>query len=141
MLVGALPSGGHAMLDNRNGFTLVEFLVSIVILMVGLLGMLQSINVAMDRNLENILRTEAVMLADDRMMLKRAKTFTSLSTTVANPASIAVSQSIRGVDKFFSVQEIVSQPTANSKQVIVNVAWSKKNVGYTHSISSVVSTY
>jgi len=129
------------MFVSRSGFTLVEFLVAIVILMVGLLGMLQAVNVAMDRNFENILRSEAVTLADDRMMLKRAKTFSSLSTTVANPAAIAVPQAIRGIMKNYSVQEIVSQPTSNSKQVVVTVSWRKKDARYTHSISSVVSTY
>lgn len=129
------------MIGNRNGFTLVEFLVAIVILMVGLLGMLQAINVAMDKNLDNIFRTEAVMLADDRMMMKRAKTFSSLSTTVANPASMQVQRTIRGVSKNYSVQEIVSQPTGNSKQVVVNVVWNKKNAQFRHSISSVVSTF
>jgi type IV pilus assembly protein PilV len=109
--------------------------------MVGLLGMLQAINVAMDKNLENMFRTEAIMLADDRMMLKRTKTFTSLSTTVANPAAVTIQRAIRGIMKNYSVQEIVSQPTGNSKQVVVNVAWSKKNARKTHSISSVVSTY
>jgi type IV pilus assembly protein PilV len=129
------------MFVSRSGFTLVEFLVAIVILMVGLLGMLQAVNVAMDRNFENILRSEAVTLADDRMMLKRAKTFSSLSTTVANPAAIAVPQAIRGIMKNYSVQEIVSQPTSNSKQVVVTVSWRKKDARYTHSISSVVSTF
>lgn len=126
---------------NKDGFTLIEFLVAIVILMVGLLGMLQAVNVAMDKNLDNVLRTEAVMLADDLMMQKRSKTFTALSTTVANPAARPVARSIRGVMKNYSVQQVVSQPTGNSKQIVVNVAWRKKTARNTHSISSVVSSY
>jgi len=137
-----MPLGVIVMIRKESGFTLIEFLVAIVILMVGLLGMLQAINVAMEKNLDNILRTEAVMLADDHMMLKRSKSFSSLSTTVANPPSKAVPlRYVRGVLKNYSVQEIISQPTANSKQLVVNVYWRKKNTRNTHTISSIVSSY
>jgi len=133
--------GAYVMINNNAGFTLIEFLVAIVILMVGLLGMLQAINVAMDKNLDNIYRTEAVLLADDRMMLERTSTFTSLSTTVANPPATVVARPIRGVMKNYSVQQIVSQPTTLSKQIVFNISWRKKNTRYTHSISSIVSSY
>jgi type IV pilus assembly protein PilV len=129
------------MLDNDMGFTLAEFLVAIFILMVGLLGLLQSINVAMDKNLDNILRNEAVQLADDRMMLKRSKSFTQLSTTVANPTKISVALATRGILKNYSVQEKVISRTNLSKEVVIDVSWKNKNVVSSHSISSIVSTF
>jgi len=129
------------MTGNDNGFTLVEFLVAIVILMVGMLGLLQSLNVAIEHNLGNILRSEAVMLADDRMMLKRTKAFESISTTVSSPPAIPVARSTRGISKSYSVQEIVNQATPLSKEIIVNVSWSYKNNTYSHSLSSIISRF
>jgi type IV pilus assembly protein PilV len=129
------------MTSNNHGFTLIEFLVAIVILMVGLLGMLQAINVAMNENLGNLFRNEAVMLADDRMMIMRAKSFDSITPTVANPPATTVPRDIRGIVKNYAVQEIVTQTTSLSKEIVINISWTKKNSTFNHSISSVVSTF
>lgn len=126
------------MIDNQRGFTLIEFLVAIVILMVGMLGMLQAINVAMDKNLENVLRTEAVMLADDRMMEYRSKAYSSVRVSTD---SKSFDRDLRGIHKRYSTQEIITQPTTQSKQVDIRVSWRKKNTRYSHSLSSVISTY
>jgi type IV pilus assembly protein PilV len=125
--------GAVAMTDNRHGFTLVEFLVAIVILMVGMLGLLQSINIAMDKNLDNVFRTEAVMLADERMMGARV-----------NPSASAYSKmttvNVRGLFKNYSVTQSINQPTLKSKEVIIRVDWRKKNSSYSHSVSSLITT-
>jgi len=129
------------MTSNHNGFTLLEFLVSIVILSVGLLGLLTCINIAMEKNLDNMYRTEAVSLADDRMMLKRSRSFASLSTTSVNPDKILVNRATRGIFKNYSVQEIITQSSINSKQIEINVSWNKKGKRFTPSILSFVSTF
>ena len=129
------------MINNRHGFTLIEFLVAIVILMVGLLGMLQAVNVAMDKNLETAFRTEAIMLADDVMMRTRTSSYDSVAVTVPSPPATGVSRAVQGIFKNYSVQQIVKQPTTQSKEIIINVRWRKKNASYTHSLSSVITTY
>lgn len=124
--------------ENTSGFTLIEFLVAIVILMVGMLGLLQSINLAMQKTVENAVRSEAVSIADEAMGLKRAKTFAALSTITE---SSQVLRSARGIQKSYSTTVAVTQPTDRSKQIIVNVSWKIKGVQSTHGISSIVSTY
>lgn len=126
------------MLSNRNGFTLVEFLVSIVILMIGLLGLLQTINVAIDQDLGNVFRNEAVIVVDEMMMKKRAKTFDSVSTVVNKTYS--ENRTVRGIPKTFTMTETVKSVTANSKQISITASWTKKNSTYNHSATSVVST-
>lgn len=126
------------MINNRSGFTLVEFLVAIVILMVGLLGLLQTINVAIDQNLNNVFRNEAVTVVDEMMMKKRAKAFDSLSTGVKAGVT---TRNIRGILKNYSVAESVDSVTTNSKQISIEATWTKKNSRYNHSATSVVSTY
>lgn len=129
--------GVIVMINKQKGFTLVEFLVAIVILMVGMLGMLTAINVAIDKNLENVYRTEAVMLADSQMMRIRSQSYESIATFY--PSSSAT-RSIRGVMKNYSVVRSVSQPTTKSKQILVNVKWRKKNHQFSHSVESLITS-
>lgn len=124
------------MINDNHGFTLVEFLVAVVIMMVGLLGMLQGINLAMDKNVGNVLRSEAILVADDRMMLRRGKQFDALSTNTSNSYQ---QRYARGVMKNYSINEIVSQATPSSKEIRVNVTWSYRKIRNTHSVSSFVS--
>ena len=130
------------MTDNYSGFTLVEFLVAIVILMVGMLGLLQSINVAIDKNLETTFRNEAIMLADDGMMRKRAAGFKVFSSADTIDVVDRYSQvKVRGIFKNYSVKETIQKTTNNSQQLIINVSWKKNNTRYSHSVSSFVSTF
>lgn len=130
------------MINDIRGFTLVEFLVATVILMVGLLGMLQGINVAMDKNVENLLRNEAIIVADERMMLKRGKQFDALSTITSN---LSTQRYSRGIFKNYSILEVVSAATTDSgvprsKEISINVTWQYRNNRNAHSVSSFVST-
>lgn len=126
------------MIIDENGFTLIEFLVAIVILMVGLLGLLQVINVAVDQNLGNVFRNEAVMVVDEAMIKKRAKAFDSLST---GTKYVIYSTQVRGIPKKFNLTEKVDSITTNSKQISIEASWTKKSSTYNHSATSVVSTY
>jgi type IV pilus assembly protein PilV len=136
----------HAMINNK-GFTLIEFLVAIVILMVGLLGLLSGIDLSLRENVKNAIRSEGILVADDIMMASRAKAFISLSTTAASPPYV-FDQSrypesrrfVRGFYKNYSVQRVVTSKTAQTKEVIVRLAWNYKKQRYTHEVSSFVST-
>ena len=132
-----MPLGAIVMINDRNGFTLVEFLVAIVILMVGLLGLLQTINVAIDQDLGNVFRNEAVIVVDEMMMKKRAKTFDSIST---GEKTSTERRKVRGISKDFTMTETVSNITANSKQISIEASWTKKTATYNHSATTVVST-
>ncbi|MEI6214382.1 MAG: prepilin-type N-terminal cleavage/methylation domain-containing protein [Desulfuromonadales bacterium] len=127
------------MINDSGGFTLLEFVIAMFILMFGLLGMLNGVNVAMDKSVESSIRNEAVILADERIMKKRSKTFTAISTVTVNVPQQETSRYFRGIFKNYSVQEIVNLSTPNSKEIIVNVAWKYRNRRVTHSISSFVS--
>ncbi len=130
----------HAMINNSSGFTLVEFVVATFILMIGMLGMLQGINLAMEKSVATSLRNEAVALVDERMMTKRSKAFVNISTSGASAPTVSVSRYFRGLFKNYSVQEIVNLTTPNSKEIILNVSWKYKNKRSTHSVSSIVSS-
>lgn len=54
-------------------------MVSIVILMVGMLGMFQSINLAMDKNIENQLRQKAIAVAEQQLDSLKGRTFSNIT--------------------------------------------------------------
>lgn len=125
------------MISNSNGFSLIEFLVAILILMIGLLGLLQTINVAIDQDLGNVFRNEAVTVVDELMMKKRARAFVSVST---GQKTYPEQRTVRGIPKVFSMTEKVEDITANSKKISIEASWTKKKATYKHSATSVVST-
>ena len=134
------------MTDNRLGFTLIEFLIAILILMVGLLGLLQSINLAMDKSVETLFRNEALTVANDRILSLTSRTFTSLSTTTGVTSNVG--RTARGIYKNYSVTQVVAQITGAvgvtgvpaSKRIDINVRWKVRNKPYSHSVSSILST-
>ncbi len=115
---------------NKSGFTLVEFLVSLVILMVGLLGLLQTINFALQYNMSTQLRNEAASVGDARMSRELAKPFDLISTGIS---SKPVSRQILNGYKNYSVTRSGLNMT-NSKQVTVEVRWRYKNQSFTHTV-------
>jgi len=121
-------------LDN-SGFTLIEFLVSIVILMVGLLGLLQAVNISYSHNLQTQLRNEAVTVADSVMAAEIARGYDNASTSTS---AINVNRKILNGMKNYSVVRTGSL-LQNSKEITYEVSWKYKGTRYTHNASGVIS--
>lgn len=121
---------------NNKGFTLIEFLVAIVIIMVGLLALLQSVNIAISHNLTTLFRNQAVMLADERMTLEKTKPFDCISTTTISSSMLL---NVNNAFKNYSVVKIGSSMTTNTKSIEIDVVWKHKGTRYIHTISSLVS--
>ena len=105
---------------NNSGFTLVEFLVAIVILMVGLLGLLQTVNYAISHNMVNQLRQEALILGDERMNHEKAKPFAAIST---NTRTFVVPRAINGAFRNYSVVKTGSALTTQSTNIDFQLFW------------------
>ena len=124
----------HASLNNK-GFTLIEFLVAIVILMVGMLGLLQSVNVALSSNMQNQLRDEAVLVGDELMAEELSKEFDSVSTS---PEKDFKTRKISIVQINFSSSKS-GTAFQNSKEISYEVSWRHKGIRYTHNVGGLVS--
>lgn len=125
------------MCRNNSGFTLIEFLVAIIILMIGMLGLLQAVNVALQYNATTQLRNEAVALGDAEMSKELAKPFDLISTpSVASRRSVHITLPT-GL-KNYSVARSGTDMT-NSKQVNIEVSWTYKRNRYTHDVYGVSS--
>lgn len=124
-------------ITNKQGFTLIEFLVAIVIISVALLGLLQAVNYAIVNNMTNQLRQEGYMLADERMSQEKSKIFTQISSPKTSGATAA--RLVSGAFRNYSVIKTNSTVTTNTKQVDLRVSWKYKKNPYNHSITSLVS--
>lgn|SRR6185369_234113 len=127
------------LLPNKSGFTLVELLAAMVIMLIGLLGLLQSVNIATEFNLKNQMRSEVVRVAQDAMSDMRARPFDTVSAT-----TMVVPTRLRNINRSYVVKRsIVAIPnptgTVASRKYQVDVKWMYKNVSTTHSVMSVRS--
>ena len=130
------------MMSNRNsGFTLVEVVMAILILMVGMLGLLQAINLATEVNIRNQVREEAVFLGERVMNELRGKGFDNISAAYGAYNSPS---KLRGVTRSYTVlrsSTVLSTVSGSpaTKQMTVTVTWNYKGVGYQNRVVAPIS--
>jgi type IV pilus assembly protein PilV len=128
---------------NNSGFTLAEVMVAILIMMVGMLGLLEAINVTMEYNLKNHLRDEAVSVGEKYLNIQKAKPFDSLTTLPATYGTRYEPSKIRGTGKLYhvdmSVTNLSTDPVAATKELVVTVSWTYKGVTYQNRVMAPVS--
>lgn len=122
--------------NKNNGFTLLELLVSLVILSIGMLGLLQAVTSAINHNMGTQLRDAAVRLADEKMAVEKSKTFNAISTTTKREV---VKLDIVNGFKNYSVVKSGSSISSSTTSVQLVVSWKYKGKRFEHVISSLVS--
>lgn len=123
--------------SNSQGFTLVEFLISIVILTVVLLALLESVTLSIAHNMKNQLRNQAILIADEKMNREKLKPFDAISSgTTKNSTD---SYTIGLAHKNYSSTKTISATSNSSKSIDINVSWHYKGQRHTHSIISLVA--
>jgi len=131
-----MPAKRKTSPNGNDGFTLVELLMAMLVMTVGLLGLLQSVNVAYEHSVRTRLRESAVLVGEEQMKLLRR------TTPEASPAFLHRSSVVRliagGTKKFSIVKEC--QPLGRSNRLRVTVGWSFKNVSTSHTIYTLKSS-
>jgi type IV pilus assembly protein PilV len=125
---------------DKAGFTLIEVMVAILILMVGMLGLLQAINLATEVNMRNQVREEAVYAANRVMSEMKSGGFDNISvastpTQTYTYATYQIPSKIRGASKSYNVirsSRVLSTVDAKpaTKELAVLVTWNYKGVEY-----------
>jgi len=121
---------------NKRAFTLVEVLVAMLILMVGLLGMLQVINLAIRTNLQNEVRDRAVAIAEDQLAREKSLPFAQIVSV--GEEIINVPSRIRSAPVNYTVTLKVDN-IGNSKKIDIGVRWQHRGETYEHVVSSFVT--
>ncbi|MBT0665628.1 prepilin-type N-terminal cleavage/methylation domain-containing protein [Geobacter pelophilus] len=127
--------------SDSKGFTLLEFLVALVILTFGILALLQSVNLAISHNMTNQLRLEGAMVADSVLATELSKGgttagFAAISTVTSK---LLISQKVMNGFRNYSVTKVGSSVTDNTKRVDVVVAWRYKKDRFQHGASTLIS--
>jgi hypothetical protein len=108
-------------------------------MLVGLLGLLATINLAVEMNTRDYMRDEAVRVGERAMNATKSADYNSIA--IGGPTSQTINANIRGITKSYTVQTTVVQnsTSTNSKQISVVVSWTYKGQTYFHGIDSVVA--
>lgn len=117
-------------IDNR-GVTLVEVMISLVILLIVFMGLIQASLLSINHNLRNEIRDEAVMLAAEYMTRTRSAAFSNLprndgfspwpATPAVNP--YVVTRNFRNISRPFQVQRQIIDLDSNTKKIGIMVLW------------------
>lgn len=129
----------NKMYHGQSGFTLIEVMVSIVILMVGLLGMFQAINLALDKNLENQLRQKAIAVAEQQLNDLKGRSFSSITGNTSGCVSVASGSAFKNI----SVQRQIADlavTDSKTKQVSIRVWWNYRGRPYEHQTASAIGS-
>ena len=139
---------------NKKGMTLVEVLIAMVVLLLVSLAMMQTALVSIDSNMINVLRAEAVSIAEERMNEARNLAFNQTTDNLVSDTTslsgadcpsgfsatgVLVERNLRNISGFdFCTNRAVTTLNTDNKQVTITVGWKWKENPYTHSISSIV---
>jgi len=144
-------------LPNNRGVTLVEVMISLVILLIVFAGLIQASLLAISTNLRNEVRDEAVRIASEYMTQTRALPFmhddlaapnppaggctaaawNNYATTVtSNPLPTNTTRNFRNLSVTYNVDRCVSDLDTENKQVGIRVNWTDIKTGeaLTHTI-------
>ncbi len=123
-----------------KGFTLIEFMISVFLLSVALFGLLSSLTISMNSNMENKMRNDASSLAEEYISKARSTEFSQLSTLGGAPNSPVVRKVlVGGVNVDYTVTTTVTTITTNTTSVSVNVTWPVKGIIKNFNITTSVS--
>ncbi|NWF98794.1 MAG: prepilin-type N-terminal cleavage/methylation domain-containing protein [Nitrospirae bacterium] len=142
---------------NNNGFSLVEVLVASVIVLLVFFALMQTALIAIESNMLNELRNEAIYIAQLRMNNVRDMTYTSIVSDSASLSSCdcpsgfyssgeCISRNVRSLSYNYctnlSCTELSGDGNcatndADNKQITITVGWKWKGNNYTHVISTI----
>lgn len=124
-----------ATVQKRNkGFTLVEVMVAIAILMISMLAVLHALGLSVEHNMKNLLMDEAVRISEQTMNELRNQSVLALVN-----GNTSTSRRFRNITVTFNTNWIIQNLSANSRAIQVVVRWTFRGIPHIHSATSIVS--
>lgn len=122
---------------NKKGFTLVEVMVALLILLFISLAFMQTALVSVDSNIKNVIRDEAARIAEVWMNDARSLGYNGL-ITVGTPYTATVNRNFRDIINFpyTATRRVTQFGTTSNIEVDINVQWTWQGQPYTHTVST-----
>lgn len=129
--------------QGNKGVTLVEVLISLVILLLVFMGLIQASLLSIQSNMRNVLRDEAVRITADRMARLRSVAFNDVlvddtgdAVTFKPDTPSTVTRNVRNIAFNFTLDKIVDNLDADHKQITVRTSWQWQGESLSHSIAN-----
>ncbi len=114
-------------LDSR-GVTLVEVMISLVILLIVFMGLIQASLLSINHNLRNEIRDEAVRVAAEYMSRTRSDSFGNLVgtggyVTFPGTPTAGITRNFRNLQLQFLVEREIDVVDINIRRIGIRVSW------------------
>ena len=119
---------------NNRGLTLIEVLVSLVIVFIVFIGLSSSGLLVLEENIKNSLRDEAVSVAEREVQHARNLPLDNVVSGIRSP----VSYPIRGLVVTYTPSWAVNILDGSNRQLTVTVAWTRRGATYNHQVATIV---
>jgi len=127
-------------LKNKEGMTLIEVLIAILIIFIVFLGLSGAGIFVLNENIKNSLRDEAVSVAGMEMEQVRNISFDNLYSAPGTQGVDNVVRQIRGLTVNYGVTRTVTILNLNNLQVSINVTWTRTENNQTKSYNDNIAT-
>lgn len=133
----------QTVLFNNKGMTIIETLISIVILIIVSFALMKTSILGMKTNLQNSLRDEAVNIVEMRIDQLRNMPFpippaTNNLTATINAPDPQVTRTFRGFTTTYTPTRTVTDLNADSKQITMSVSWVYSGQTFTHAVTTIL---
>ena len=128
---------------NKKGFTLIELMIAMSIILVMFLALLMTSLLSSTTNMKNIIRDEAIQIAEMKQVELGNIVFDNLpgeagvETSAVNPD---LQRTVRNFNvAFTSTVAIVDHPAGNplAREINITIDWTYKGENYTHSVATI----
>jgi len=138
------PAGGSSVMasavSDKRGFTLIEVLIAIFLLVIGLLGLLSLTTTVVKGNASSKMTTLATTLAKDKLEDIKNQNYSNIVTSTDYATSNGtVSASSSGAFYTRNCTVTSDSPAANMKSINVQVTWSWSGTSHNVSASTIIS--
>ncbi len=128
-------------MNSQEGFTLVELLVSVVILIFVSVALMQTALVNIEYNTKNALRDEASRLASETLDNMRDVSPITNMVIAYNNQSVEATRKVRNIEKIYTVitnASVINSVASNyGAEMTVRIEWGWKDEIYNTTISTV----
>lgn len=115
-------------------------MVALVVMIVAMVGLLQAIGIALEHNLRNQEREEAVYLGEKYMNELRGKRWDDTFCSYSAPYTpFSVRSAARGGGASYTVERTNAPLGADTKLLMVTVKWTFKQVEYQNRVTATVT--